>query len=571
MKLAPLTNLKRGLKYFPLKKTKLDGGNMNIGMYTFEEFKEIATKFHGFPAPGLLIGGFMVELAKKQLPRDILYDAVVETNKCLPDAVQLLTPCTFGNGWMKVYNLGRYALSLYNKYTGEGVRVFIDTKKLDNFPHVKNWFLKLLPKKEQDTVALLKEIEEAGEDFLSIQKVKIKPRVFEQRKMRGIKICPLCKEAYPSSDGVICRGCQGENPYLSLDVKNSCEESCGPELKKVPINEAIGKQALHDMTMIIPGEKKGAEIKAGDLITVGDLCRLQRMGKFNVYERPEDLDENLWIHENIGAKKLSEYFAGENVFYDEVPKEGKVNFYAKIKGLLQYDVDILRAFNMISDVMCSARQNNIVVEKDKPFAGCRIIPLYIHREKFYNALSIIQMGSIFNVLPLKKKQIGILVTGTEVFNGVIEDKFYPIIKNKVEKFDCKIVGKYIVPDNRYEIASKVKKLIELGAEVIITTAGLSVDPDDCTRAGLIDAGLDNFVYGAPILPGAMTLVGKIKDVYVMGVPACALYYKSTSFDLLFPRILAGQIITRKELSEYADGGFCLNCKMCTFPKCPFGK
>jgi formylmethanofuran dehydrogenase subunit E len=172
---------------------------------------------------------------------------------------------------------------------------------------------------------------------------------------------------------------------------------------------------------------------------------------------------------------------------------------------------------------------------------------------------------------MRKARVGILVTGTEVFKGLIEDKFIPIIRNKVEKLGCRVVETDIAPDERKAISQSAERLLAAGADLIVTTAGLSVDPDDLTLDGLLDAGAEDFIYGAPILPGAMTMLARIGRTQIIGVPACALFYKKTSFDLLLPRLLAGIKITRLDLAEMADGGFCLNCKSCTFPKCPFGK
>ena len=180
-------------------------------------------------------------------------------------------------------------------------------------------------------------------------------------------------------------------------------------------------------------------------------------------------------------------------------------------------------------------------------------------------------GPLFSILPLKRAKVGILVTGTEVFKGLIKDSFFSVIAGKVEALGSSVNGHEIVPDDQEQIAAGVTRLLESGADLIVTTAGLSVDPGDVTLPGLKDAGLEDLIHGMPILPGAMTLTGRIGNARVLGVPACALYFKITSFDLLLPRVLAGVEITRKDIACMGEGGFCLNCKVCTFPKCPFGK
>ncbi len=182
--------------------------------HTFDEYMEMARSFHGYPAPGLLIGGFIVDLAVKNLPEGILYDALCETQTCLPDAVQLLTPCTYGNGWLKVLPLGRFAISLFDKYNHKGVRVFLDAEKMEPWPEIRNWFLKLKTKQEQDTEQLFKEIREAGTDILGIRQVEIKPEFIKDKHKGKIALCPKCREAYPVNDGDLCLGCQGQAPYL---------------------------------------------------------------------------------------------------------------------------------------------------------------------------------------------------------------------------------------------------------------------------------------------------------------------------------------------------------------------
>ena len=186
---------------------------MSIGSRTHEEFMEEARAFHGYPAPGLIIGGYMVELAKRHMPEGVLYDAVSETAHCLPDAVQLLTPCTFGNGWLRVLPFGIYAVTLYDKATGEGVRVELDNDKLEPYDAIRSWFLKERPKKEQNTERLQAQIKEAGESILSFRKVRIRQDMLGHRSFGAITRCPLCGSHYPASYGGICRSCQGQSPY----------------------------------------------------------------------------------------------------------------------------------------------------------------------------------------------------------------------------------------------------------------------------------------------------------------------------------------------------------------------
>jgi formylmethanofuran dehydrogenase subunit E len=510
----------------------------------------------------------MVEAAKARLPEGTLFEAMVESGKCLPDAVQLLTLCSTGNNWMKVKLLGRYAVSLYDKFTGKGYRVAVDRKKLDNWPEIRAWFMKEKPKAEQDTDRLFEEIEQAGDTICSIRPVTVSKKYLGHGHMTTIDVCPVCGEAYPGSDGSICRGCQGEDPYESMEGVVCTDDA--PDLKVVPVEQAVGKQAVHDMTGIEPGESKGPVTKAGDVFGIGDVCRLQRIGKFNVYDG-EAVPGDEWVHENDAVKAFAKRMAGPGITYDPNPEEGKINFFAEHPGMLSIDLDALSRFNLSPDVMLATRHDGSIMPEGKGVAGTRAIPLYISRDKFSRALTALGHGPVLSVLPLKPAKVGILVTGTEVFQGLIEDKFIPIISSKVIKLGCTVHMTDIVPDEREAITRAAKAMLDGGCELIVTTAGMSVDPDDVTRAALVDAGLHADHYGVPMLPGTMTLVGRLGGAAIIGVPACALFYKTTSFDVILPRVLAGQELRRKDLARFGEGGFCMNCKTCSFPKCPFGK
>lgn len=544
---------------------------MHIGPYSFEEFKRLAENFHGYAAPGLLVGGYMVELAKRHLPEDTLFEAVVESRKCLPDAVQLLTLCSTGNNWMKVHNLGRYAVSLFDKHTGEGVRVSIDPARLAAFPEIEAWFLKKKPKKDQDEARLLREIEAAGESLCKVEAVTIKRRFLGHSHMKEIGVCALCGEAYPTDDGPICRGCQGEAPYVTV---GRTVKAVSP-VRVVPVEEAVGEQAAHDMTRIEPGVFKGPEFKAGQRITVGDICRLQQMGRFHVAVQGGSASTEGLVHENEAAEQFARRMAGLGVTYSLPPHEGKIDFMAGIDGLFCVDVERMRCFNMIPEIMAASRQDGAVVSKGDKLAGTRAIPLHISSERLGEALHVLGSEPLFRVLPLRQAKVGILVTGTEVFQGVIEDRFIPVITAKARQYRCTVVKSVIAPDDREAIASAVADIREAGADLLVTTGGLSVDPDDVTRQALLEAGLTDVLHGVPVLPGAMSLMGRLPGrdgwMQVLGVPACALYFKTTFLDLVLPRMLAGREITRAELSRMGEGGFCLACKVCTYPKCQFGK
>jgi formylmethanofuran dehydrogenase subunit E len=187
---------------------------MRESPFNIEEYIRFVKSFHGHTAPGVVIGGFMVHLARAKIPKGVLFDAICETPSCLPDAVQLLTPCTVGNGWLKIINLGRFALSLYDKHHGNGFRVFLAPDKLEKWPEIKAWFLKLSPKHEQSQELLISQIKEAGVGLYGIHPIQVRSELLKKQGKGKIVICPSCKEAYPLKDGDICLACQGKSPYI---------------------------------------------------------------------------------------------------------------------------------------------------------------------------------------------------------------------------------------------------------------------------------------------------------------------------------------------------------------------
>lgn len=537
--------------------------------YTFDEAREMLRAFHGFPAPGLVLGVKMVTLAMEHVPRDILFDAISETASCLPDAVQVLTLCTIGNGWLKVMDMGKFAVTLYDKTNGSGIRVFLDPVKLRPWPEYESWFYKQKPKKAQDAQRLMREIHMAGASVLSLAPVQVQPRFLVKSGKGAISTCPVCGEAFPAKDGAVCRGCRGESPYQSHPSPPA--DPAGPVIRAVPLEQAVGRRIVHDMTRILPGKEKGPAFTRGQTIAAGDLCRLQKMGRRTLYVEDEANKTRDWVHENDAARAFAQAMSGPGVTHDPRPREGKINLTASRDGLLTVDTARLAAFNQVNGVMAASRHAFEVVKAREEIAGTRAIPLYLSLMDFHRAMAVLEGPPLFAVLPLRKARVGVLVTGTEVFQGLVKDSFIPIIAAKLSLFGCEMADARVVPDERKDIREGISRLLEMGADLIVTTAGLSVDPDDVTRLGLMDAGCVDILYGAPILPGAMTLLGRIGAVQVIGVPACGLYHSVTSFDLILPRLLAGQTLTRADLAAYGHGGFCRNCTPCTHPRCGFGK
>lgn len=532
---------------------------------TREEYIERITAFHNYPAPGLLVGGFMVDAARRGLSEDTLFEALCETQACLPDAVQLFTPCTVGNGWLRIKDIGRYALSLYDKYTGKGFRVVLDPAKFGPFPEIAGWFLKLTPKHEQDTNKLREEIFEAGDAILTVREVQLSPAWLGKRSKGGIAVCPVCGEAYPAKHGGVCLGCRGEELFV--------RRGDAPRLTAVPVQEALGRRALHDMTQVEPGRSKDAAFVRGQVFKTEDLCRLQRMGRMEVYvSEGETGPGGGFVHEDDAATALAKALCASGGLEPAgAPREGKITLLAARDGLLTVDVDRLAALNALTDVALSVRHHGSRVTAGEAVGGVRAIPLYLDRDVMDDALRLACEAPLVDVKPFRAARAGALITGTEVFTGLIEDKFAPVLAAKLEALGSGLAETRFAPDQAAEIAAGVRELLDAGCDLILTTAGMSVDPGDVTRQGLYDAGLTDALFGMPVLPGNMALLGRLGEVPVIGVPACALFHKITSLDLLLPRVLAGAPVTRADLARMGHGGFCMNCRRCTFPHCPFGK
>ncbi len=327
------------------------------------------------------------------------------------------------------------------------------------------------------------------------------------------------------------------------------------------------------MTQIKASKSKVAAFRKDQVLGAQDLCRLQHMGRNNIYVQSAEIDEK-WVHENDCAVAFAKGMAGDGVMLGDAPHEGKISLRAAQDGLLRVHTQGLYTFNLCPGVMAASRNGWTVVKKGTEIAATRAIPLYLERPLFDRAMDVLDSGPIFTVLPLKSAKAGVLITGEEVFSGKIEDRFEGIIRAKLAALGSSVHKTIIAPDKREAIAQAARDLLDAGCDLIITTAGLSVDPDDVTRHGLVDAGAHDLVYGAPILPGAMALVGRIgkpDQARLLGVPACALFFKNTSLDLLLPRLLADVDITRDDLAHMGEGGMCLGCTNCTYPKCPFGK
>jgi molybdopterin biosynthesis enzyme len=340
-------------------------------------------------------------------------------------------------------------------------------------------------------------------------------------------------------------------------------------LKSVPVEKAVGMVLPHDITEIVKDVKKGVAFKKGHIIQTGDIARLKQLGKDHIYVLTLSATE---VHENEAASILAGCLAGRGVDYADSPEEGKIALKSGINGLLRINKDSLYRFNMLGEVMCATLHDNTPVQKGETIAATRLIPLVSPRNVIDEAEKIARSSTpVVEVLPLKKVKIGLVITGNEVFYGRIEDRFEEVLRTKVTTLGSEVLMVRKAPDDTTIIASEILACIEQGAELIVTSGGMSVDPDDVTREGILQAGATEVAYGTPVLPGAMFLCGIIGKVPVLGLPACGMYHKITVFDLVLPRILTGERIGRKEFAEMGHGGLCRNCKVCQYPICNFGK
>ncbi|ONI47551.1 molybdopterin-binding protein [Candidatus Epulonipiscium fishelsonii] len=277
------------------------------------------------------------------------------------------------------------------------------------------------------------------------------------------------------------------------------------------------------------------------------------------------------LHENDAAFILRDICMGNGTVASDV-KEGKIDIYSDIDGLLRINVDTLNQINMQDELMIATRHNNYPVKKGDLLAGTRVIPLVINQKKLDVAVEIANGKKLLEVLPYKDYKVGIVTTGSEVYNKRIEDTFTPVIIEKLKQYNLEVEHHEIVNDDKEMIVNAIKKLKNNGATMIICTGGMSVDPDDVTPSAIKESGATIISYGAPVLPGAMFLLGYFEDdLPIMGLPGCVMYSKSTVFDLVLPRIVAGVKLSKQDLAKLGHGGLCLRCPICAFPHCEFGK
>ena len=339
-------------------------------------------------------------------------------------------------------------------------------------------------------------------------------------------------------------------------------------MKQIPTTEAAGHVLCHDMTQIIPGQFKGPRFRKGHVVTAEDIPVLLSMGKESLY---------VWemvpgmLHEDEGAERLRRICQGPGMAASPV-KEGKIELTARHDGLFLVDSARLRAINAIDQLMIATRKGGTAVKAGDKLCGTRVIPLVIDGAKLDEADRIAGCEPILQLLPWKLKKAGVITTGSEVFKGLIEDKFTPVLERKLADYAIAVTEHVTVDDGMDHLLSAIAAMREKDIDLLLCTGGMSVDPDDNTPGAIRRSGARIVTYGAPVLPGAMFLLGYYEGgLPVMGLPGCVMYAGATIFDLVLPKVPAGDPETKAEIVRYGEGGLCLGCGECRYPVCPFGK
>ena len=338
---------------------------------------------------------------------------------------------------------------------------------------------------------------------------------------------------------------------------------------KIKVEDAVGRELCHDITGIFPDGKKGAMFKRGHVITPGDIPRLLDIGKGHVFVWEPDEGE---VHEDDAALRAAQAVCGDGVAYDKTPSEGKVLMQAARRGLFRVDRGALRKINSVGDYTIACLPSMTDVSEGLKLGGIRIVPLVTKRENVEAVEKIAdESHPVFDVLPYKKLKCGVVITGSEVYHGRIEDKFEPIMRRKIAKFGGEFLGAIKCPDDLEMLLAAISELMSKGAELILLTGGMSVDPDDLTPSAIRSCGARVVAQGIPMQPGNMLMVAYLDKTVLIGVPGASMHSPVTSLDVFLPRVFAGIEITPDDIPGLGEGGFCLGCAECTYPVCYFGR
>ncbi len=339
-------------------------------------------------------------------------------------------------------------------------------------------------------------------------------------------------------------------------------------MKKIRVEEAIGEMLCHDMTGISESGVKGVRFKRGHIITAADIPALLNIGKSHIFAWEPNADE---VHEDDAALALAEVICGENISYDKKPSEGKIQLNAAVDGLFCLNREALKRINGVPDYTIACLPNYTKVTNNQKLCGLRIVPLVTSRQNVEEAVRIAKASfPIFRVLPYKPLKCGVIITGSEVFYGRIQDKFEPVMQKKLQGYGAEILGFTKCPDDLDMILDAVKRYRSVGAELIFLTGGMSVDPDDLTPTAIRQSGAEVITQGVPMQPGNMLTMAYLENTMLVGVPGASMHFATTSLDVFLPRIFAGLKITKEEIPGYGEGGLCMGCTECRYPICYFG-
>ena len=338
-------------------------------------------------------------------------------------------------------------------------------------------------------------------------------------------------------------------------------------MKTIPVQEAVGTVLCHDLTRIVPGEFKGRVFRKGHVIRPEDIPVLLDIGKEHLYVLSL---EDGQVHENEAALRIAHAAAGPGISFSELC-EGRINLIAK-PGLLTVNVEALTAINSIEEVVLATMHTGQFVPQERAVAGTRVVPLVIDEDKIRRVEAICAAHyPVVQVRPVKPCRVGIVTTGSEIYHGRIADRFGPVLREKFAVFGSEVMGQRLVGDDREATRDAILAFADEGAEMVVVTGGMSVDPDDQTPSGIRATGAEVVTYGSPTFPGVMFLLSYLGNVPVLGLPGCVMYYRASIFDIVVPRLLAGERLERKDIVALGHGGFCATCETCHHPVCPFGK
>ena len=321
-------------------------------------------------------------------------------------------------------------------------------------------------------------------------------------------------------------------------------------LKVIPVEEAVGMPLAHDITEIVPGQHKGPAFRRGHIVRQEDITKLLDVGKRHLYVMDLEKDE---LHEEDAARRLAKAAAGPNLKLTD-PVEGRVNLVAEIAGLLKIDADLLCRFNSLGDLMMATLPSNRYVSQGDVVAGTRTIPVVVKEELIEKAEGLCRGHPIVRILSMPPRKIHLIVTGSEVYSGRIKDGFEPVVRRKVGTMGSELADTQLAPDDPDQIAQLIKNARQAGAELILVSGGMSVDPDDKTPEGIRRSGAKVESHGFPVLPGSMFVMAYLNDTPVLGLSGCVLHDPFTAFDILLPRLLAGEKISRSDIMAMGHGG-----------------